>query len=121
VRRILVVDDEESIVSAIAEGLPMVSKQPVEIKTALSGEAARKILENDPDIDVLLCDARMPGLAGLDLLAWTKMRGHRARRILITAYSAHIFPERELERAAPVTVLTKPLNLDQLAKIAAGA
>ena len=118
-RRVLVVDDEAAIVSTIAEGLPLVSKGPVEVKTALSGEAARQILEADPAIDVILCDARMPGLAGLDLLAWAKARGHKAKRVLITAYDADVFPERDLERASPVTVVTKPLDLGRLAKLTA--
>lgn len=118
-RRVLVVDDEPDIVASIAAGLPRASKEPVEVRTALSGELARKILESDPDIDVILCDARMPGLSGLDLFAWAKTRGHRARRILLTGYDADIFPERDLERAAPVTVLAKPINFARLAKLTA--
>jgi two-component system, response regulator YesN len=114
-RRVLVVDDDASLVEAVADGLPMVA--PVEVTKATSGEAARKVLQSNADIEILLCDARMPGLSGLDLLAWAKSHNHKARRILITGYSQQIFPPQELERAQPLTVVSKPLNLSELARL----
>lgn len=63
--RILVVDDEEGIRTAIARIL-----QAHEVVEAKSGEEAKRILEVDQTFDLILCDMMMPRVSGVDLHKW---------------------------------------------------
>jgi len=63
--RILVVDDEPEIRSAMVRML-----RGNEVLEAGSGEEARKILETDQAFDLVLCDMMMPIMSGIDLHKW---------------------------------------------------
>jgi two-component system, response regulator YesN len=113
--RLLVVDDEPDILSTLAEGLPLVLKGPIEVLAAASGQEGQRLLEADPDVDVVLCDARMPGMSGMELLAWMRAGGHRAVRILMSAY--RLQPSSpEVQAAAPAAIYAKPVDLQELAR-----
>lgn len=62
--RILVVDDEELITRALARYL---GSRGYEVETAGSGQAALDALGRS-SFSVMLCDVRMPGLSGLDVV-----------------------------------------------------
>ncbi len=64
--RILVIDDEPGIRSAITRLLG----RRHEVITAASGEDAKLILQDDRDFDVILCDLMMPRISGVELHAW---------------------------------------------------
>lgn len=118
--RLLVVDDEPDILAALAEGLQVVGAPDVDVVTATSGEGARDILASDPSIGVVVSDVRMPGMSGLELLAWMRRAGHPATRIVMSAYSLRGLLSYEFEQAAPAAVFTKPVDLKALARIASG-
>ena len=63
-KRLLVVDDEESVTLALARFL---RSRGYEVETAVSGEAALDALTHSR-FTLLLCDVRMPGLSGIDLV-----------------------------------------------------
>lgn len=116
VARVLVIDDEPDIRSSIALALPRLVQRPVEVQTAGSAAEARALLSRQPDIDVVMCDVRMPGESGLDLLTWMRENGHRATRVLFSAHNPRSLPLEEVERAAPAAVYTKPLDLKRVAQ-----
>ncbi|HJQ19920.1 MAG TPA: HD domain-containing phosphohydrolase [Gemmatimonadaceae bacterium] len=62
--RILVVDDEDTIRLVLAKYL---RSRGFEVAAAESGDAALEMLASGP-FDLILCDVRMPGLSGLDLV-----------------------------------------------------
>src|SRR5690349_5845226 len=62
--RVLVVDDEESIRRALGKFL---RSRGFEVVTAESGDAALKAL-NESEFVLMLCDVRMPGLSGVDVV-----------------------------------------------------
>jgi CheY-like chemotaxis protein len=64
--RILVVDDEPGVLSALARIL----RKDHEVVTASSGEEARQMLERDGHFDAVFCDLMMHGLSGMELHAW---------------------------------------------------
>ncbi len=68
--RILVVDDEP----AIRRMMQRLLGTDHQVITASSGLEARRLLENDPDFDVILCDLMMPEMTGMELHAW--LAGH---------------------------------------------
>jgi putative two-component system response regulator len=61
---LLVVDDEELITKALARYL---GSRGYEVETAASGEAALELLARSP-FSLVLCDVRMPGLSGLEVV-----------------------------------------------------
>ncbi|MDQ6886236.1 MAG: response regulator [Gemmatimonadota bacterium] len=63
-RRILVIDDEETIRIAMSRFL---KSRGFEVETAESGQHAIARLDTTK-FDLLLCDVRMPGMAGVDLV-----------------------------------------------------
>ncbi len=63
--RILIADDEDAILTLLRAVL---EEQGYEVLSVLSGEQALEVIENDPDIDIILLDIMMPGLDGFDVL-----------------------------------------------------
>ena len=61
----LVVDDDEFVLSVVAR---MVQKLGAEVVTAADGQTARRILGEDRRFDLVICDLKMPGLDGIELL-----------------------------------------------------
>lgn len=62
---VVVVDDEEGIRTALATYL---KRQQYPVHTAEDGESALTVLEEHPDVAVMLCDIRMPDMSGVDLV-----------------------------------------------------
>jgi two-component system NtrC family response regulator len=107
--RLLIVDDDEAIRIAAAEAL---ARHDREIRVAADASAALSGLENwQPD--VVLCDVRMPGLGGLELLEVLQERLPAADVIMMTAYDDMPTVVTAM-RAGAVDFLVKPLDLHAL-------
>ena len=79
--RILVVDDEVSILNTLEI---LLRREGFEVSVAKSGREALERFEEWPP-DVVLTDIRMPGVTGLDLLAQIRERDPETPVILMTA------------------------------------
>lgn len=79
---VLVVDDEQLSVEAIRRTL----EDDFEVFTATSGAEALSILENQW-IQLILCDQRMPGMSGVDVLSEARRRWPEVMRVVITGYT----------------------------------
>ncbi len=67
--RILVVDDEETILDLSVD---ILTGRGYEVETALTGEIAREKIESG-SYNLIIADIRMPGmLSGIDLFRWAK-------------------------------------------------
>jgi len=66
--RILVVDDEAGIRSAMVRML-----KGHDVVEAASGDEARKIIKADQAFDLILCDMMMPAMSGVELHEWLSM------------------------------------------------
>lgn len=80
---LLLVDDEENILRSLQRVL---RKEPYDIQTASSGEEALTLLEGQK-FDLVISDARMPGMDGPTLLSEIKKRWPWSIRILLTGYA----------------------------------
>jgi DNA-binding NtrC family response regulator len=108
-QRILIVDDDEAIRTATAESL---SRSNREVRLAEDGAAALRGLDRwHPD--VVLCDVRMPGVDGLELLHLLSERLPSADVIMMTAYDDMPTVVSAM-RAGAVEFLVKPLDLHEL-------
>ncbi len=80
---ILCVDDEENILHSIRR---LLRKENYKLLTALSGEEALKILEEN-DVQLVLSDQRMPQMSGIEFLSQVKEKYPDVIRIILTGYT----------------------------------
>ena len=107
--RVLVVDDEENQVRALAIGLRL---EGFDVKTASCAQQALRELDTGP-VDLVIVDLMMPGTNGIELAR--QLRGmHPDTRVVLT--SAYHLSERQLERAdcGVVGFVPKPYALAEL-------
>lgn len=117
-KRILVVDDEESLVYFLSEHLAGAGSG-FEVETASSAqEAVLKMEERPPDL--VITDLRMPGVDGLQLLTWIRSAYPDTRMILMTAYGSDEV-QAEARRLEVYRYLTKPFRVQELVAAAEGA
>lgn len=81
--RILLVDDEEGFVAALEKRL---SVRDIEVFTAYSGEEGLARLDQEPDIDVVLLDVKMPGMDGIETLRAIKKDHPTVEVIMLTGH-----------------------------------
>ncbi len=110
--KILIVDDEESMVFGIQDYLSSYA----ECLGATSYDEAVFMLEEDKDISLVISDIRMPDKDGFDLLMWLRENRPQVKVVMITAYGSPSV--RSLaKRKGAVRYLEKPLDLEQLLQV----
>ncbi len=108
-KTVLVVDDEPSVLFALAEGLAD-RRRGVKVATAGSGVEAIALLESER-IDLVLTDLRMPEMDGFELLAYLRRNFASLPVIVMTALGGAETADR-LDGA--VECFTKPFNVPDL-------
>jgi len=111
--RLLVVDDEKNIREGLAIGLEMSGH---EVVTAADGSEGLKRFQKG-DIDLVICDLRMPGISGIDLLAKIQAESPGTPVILLTGHGT-VETAVEAMRLGAWDFLTKPVNIDHLSLLA---
>jgi DNA-binding NtrC family response regulator len=107
--RLLIVDDEEDLVSTMAERLEL---RGFEVETATSGaDALGHVAEGG--FSVLLIDVKMPEIGGLELMAEIKRKHPDLPVILFTGHSSLADAERGIQEGA-FGYLMKPIDIDRL-------
>jgi DNA-binding NtrC family response regulator len=115
-KRILVVDDEPSILLGICRNLRG-RRTEWEAVLALDAEEARERLDAAPDIDVLVCDLAMPGGGGEEVLRYAIDKHPHMARIVLTgegrseaAKRARTLCHRLLEKPCPAKDLQEAIQ-----------
>jgi two-component system response regulator AtoC len=108
-RRVLVVDDEESLRLLVRTFL---KRDGYEVEIASGGEEALSLVESFGP-DVILTDVRMPRMGGLDLLATLKAKGSEATVIVMGAYGS-IDLAIEAMKAGAYDYIQKPFKAEEL-------
>jgi len=108
-KRLLLVDDEERILSALRRSL---RREGYEILVAATVDRALEILQHEP-IDLILSDHMMPGMTGIELLGEARRRQPEAVRMLISGWSQAVSAE-ELEELGVAVLVSKPWDDSEL-------
>ncbi len=107
---ILLVDDEENILTAL---LRLLRKENYRILTALSGEQGLKLLK-ETEVQLVVSDQRMPGMSGIELLRAIRKESPDTIRIMLTGYSDLKVAEEAINKGEVYRFLTKPWNDEDL-------
>src|SRR5205807_8923866 len=79
-RRILVVDDEEYVRSALAA---LLGREGYTVETAENAEEGLKLLKDRP-FQLVISDQQMPGMQGMEFLKLVRERHSTVMRIMLT-------------------------------------
>jgi signal transduction histidine kinase len=107
---ILFVDDEEMALTTL-KGL---FKRDFTVYTASSGEQALRILEEQPDLALIVSDQRMPKMSGVELLRQVSQKRPDIVRMLMTAYSEMELVIDAINQGNIYRYITKPYNEEEL-------
>jgi len=108
-KRILVVDDDESLRRVTQVQLQQAG---YEVVTAADGYQALAAMEKSPQ-DLMITDLKMPGLCGVDLLKRIKADYPETIVILVTAFGT-VESAVEAMKLGAYDYITKPVNADAL-------
>jgi signal transduction histidine kinase/CheY-like chemotaxis protein len=107
---VLVVEDEETL-RQLQERL--LRRLPVQVHMASNAEEARRLLDTQ-EVDVILCDVKMPGESGLDLYRWLQRTApERLRGFLFVTGDVNAPELSELAGREPDLFLHKPFNVSE--------
>ncbi len=107
---IMLVDDEEDYVEAMAERL---NNRNIKTITAFSGAEGLEKLKTNQNLDVIVLDVRMPGMDGHETLKQIKKTAPMTEVILLTG---HATVESAIEgmKQGAFDYLMKPFEIEML-------
>jgi two-component system, OmpR family, response regulator MprA len=108
--RVLVVDDSETVLLMLQRRLETAG---YEVATAADGQGALDGVAADPSPDVVLLDAMMPGMSGIDALREIRASGDKTPILIVSAYRYGEEPEEALRLGADGCI-PKPFEWDDL-------
>ena len=107
---VLLIDDESPFVEALAKRL---LKRGFVVVTSTSGPEALTKLQENPSIDVVICDVKMPGMDGIETLRLIKSEHPIVEVILLTGH-ATVQSAIQGMRLGALDYLMKPCDMDLL-------
>jgi thioredoxin reductase (NADPH) len=88
---LLIVDDDPQVLAAVRRDLRSRYREDYLVMSASSGDdalaAMRELKTRGDSLAMIICDQRMPGMMGSEVLAKSRAIYPVARRVLLTAYS----------------------------------
>ncbi len=109
-RRILIVDDDKSVLDTMAELLELAGFQPIKASDA---SEAIMILRQDATIDALVTDLTMPGADGITLIRQAREIKPSLPAILLTGYAEQVTSVATIA-GGNFHVLRKPVESERL-------
>lgn len=117
--RVLFVDDDEALLSAIAR---LLRPDGVQILTASSGGQALDLLEAEGNmVGAVISDYVMPDMNGADLLRAVRLRWPDATRVLATGNADLLDAARAVNEGQVSWLITKPWEPEQFRRVVSEA
>lgn len=107
VRKLLVIDDDQKLIGYYRE---LLTPYGFEVLVANDGEQAIPLVEQHPDIQLVILDLAMPNMDGRQWLRWFRSKKRESPVIVITGYKL----EPEDDDLKPSVVLEKPFHVAEL-------
>jgi len=107
--RVLFVDDEEELVSAVVERLQL---RGIEARGATAGADALRMVERER-FDVVVADVKMPGLGGLEVVRHIKALHPGLQVILLSGHGSQT-DAKEGRRLGAFDYVEKPIDIEIL-------
>ncbi len=108
--KILIVDDEENILSALKR---LFRKENYQILTAVSAEEALQIMD-EQEVDLIISDLKMPVTNGVEFFTQAKEKKPDALRIMLTGYADLKSVIEAIDKGEVYRFLLKPWDDDEL-------
>lgn len=108
--KVLLVDDEEAFVTAMRRRL---EKRNIKVSVALSGRQAIQLLCEDPDVDAVVLDVKMPEMDGIQTLKEIKKLFPGLEVIMLTGHGTFASALEGMKQGAG-DYLMKPCDIDEL-------
>jgi DNA-binding response OmpR family regulator len=102
-----VIDDDTTLLSNYRD---LLSPYGFEVLTAPDGQEAMPLVEQNPDILLVILDLAMPRMNGREWLRWFRTRRTESPVIVISAYKI----EPNDPDISPTAVLEKPFHVAEL-------
>ena len=109
--RVLIIDDDRALLDLLDEFFKSIGFQTETSETAEMG--IEKVLYENRDFDLIICDFNLPEKNGLDFIEEIKVSEVETPVILITAFGTMDDAATALKRGA-YDYITKPLNFTEL-------
>lgn len=107
--RVLLVDDEEDFVSALAERLRI---RDYDAKVSTNGKSALFEIGNERP-DIVLLDLKMPGMSGMETLEKIRAKDPSIEVIIVTGSVDSEVGKKALKAGASYHIL-KPIDIEDL-------
>lgn len=107
--KIAVIDDEPIVCREIKRGL---SRESYAVEAFADAESGLKAMQQDP-FDLVLCDLRLPGMGGLDVLKHIRTHHPLTEVILITGFGT-VDSAIEAIRAGAFHYVAKPVKMAEI-------
>lgn len=111
---VLVVDDEQNILRALAR---LLIDEDFPLYTANSGERGLELLRSSEHVGLIISDQRMPGMMGTEFLARARDLAPEALRIMLTGYADIQATIDAINKGGAYRYITKPWNDEELLQI----
>jgi response regulator RpfG family c-di-GMP phosphodiesterase len=109
-QRVLIVDDEDNILSALRR---LLRREPYDLITVNNAQDALRVLESR-SVSVLIADYRMPRMTGTELLLEVQRRWPETLRIVLSGYSEVSAIISAINEGAVYKFITKPWNDEEI-------
>jgi DNA-binding NtrC family response regulator len=109
--KILIIDDEPNILSSLKR---ILKGDDREILIAETAEQGWKILKEKGEVEVIICDNRLPGMLGVDFFTKVKRLYPDTIRILITGYPDLTTAMDAINKAHIWRYILKPIEVEEL-------
>jgi len=112
-KKILVVDDDQSIISIFEFILQQAGYETI---TATSGEACVQLISDNTELDLVFLDVKMPGMSGIEAFKQIQKIRPMLLVVMMTGYSVDELLKEAFELGA-YGVIYKPFDIEEVLSV----